>query len=94
MRVEIFLDDDSVLRFKCKTASDEETTTTKESICVPDSPDVGWIPANIPEKKQATTELDTNEFEKLSNLVQLSPMQEELLALHERIWHLPFSVMF
>mgnify|MGYP001046712641 CR=1 FL=1 len=90
----ILLDDDCVLRFKCKTISDEEITTTKESLCAPDSPDIGWIPGNVPEKRQAATELDSNDFNKLSNPVQLSPMQEEFLALHERLWHLPFSVMF
>jgi hypothetical protein len=90
----IYLDDDSVLRFKCKTVSDKEIITTKESLRAPDSPDIGWIPANVPEKKQAATELDAKDFEKISNPVQLSPMQEEFLALHERLWHLPFSVMF
>ena len=90
----IFLDDDSVLRFKCKTAGNEEIITTKESLRVPDSPDIGWIPANVPEKKQAAANLDDEEFEKISNPVQLSPLQEEFLALHERLWHLPFSVMF
>jgi len=90
----ILLDDDCVLRFKCKTISGDEIITTKESLRAPDSPDIGWIPSNIPEKRQAATELDANDFDKLSNPVQLSPMQEEFLALHERLWHLPFSVMF
>ena len=95
MKVEkILLDDDCVLRFKCKTISGDEIITTKESLRAPDSPDIGWIPSNIPEKRQAATELDANDFDKLSNPVQLSPMQEEFLALHERLWHLPFSVMF
>jgi len=90
----ILLDNDCVLRFKCKTVSGGEIITTKESLRAPDSPDIGWIPSNVPEKRQAATELDASDFDKLSNPVQLSPMQEEFLALHERLWHLPFSVMF
>ena len=91
---EIFLDDESVLRFRCRTVSDEEIVTTKESLRAPDSPDVGWIPSNVPEMKQASSEFSDKDIAELSNPVQLSPLQEEFLALHERLWHLPFSVMF
>ena len=33
-------------------------------------------------------------IESMTNPVNLSPLQEEFLALHERLCHLPFSVMF
>eukprot|EP00984_Skeletonema_dohrnii_P006299 scaffold2255_cov139-Skeletonema_dohrnii-CCMP3373.AAC.2 len=35
-----------------------------------------------------------DEVTNLSDPVTLSPLQEEFLALHERLWHLPFSTMF
>ena len=95
VRVEkIFLDDDAVLRSLVRTKDEEEIETTKESLRTPDAPDVGWIPATIPEKKEAADTMSEDDLAKLSNPVTLSPMQEEFLALHERLWHLPFSVMF
>ena len=90
----IFIDDDSVLRFECRTTSDDVIIATKESLRAPDSPDIGWIPTSVPEMKQASTELSEEEIAQISNPVKLSPLQEEFLALHERLWHLPFSVMF
>ena len=68
--------------------------TTKESLRSPDSPDIGWIPTTIPEKKSSAADLLDEAIEMLANPVKLSPLWEEFLALHERLWHLPFSVMF
>ena len=34
------------------------------------------------------------ELKKISDPVTLSPLQEEFLALHECLWHLPFTTMF
>ena len=68
--------------------------TTKESLRSPDSPDICWIPTNIPEKKSSDADLPDEAVKMLANPVKLSPLQEDFLALHERLWHLPFSVMF
>ncbi len=70
-----FLDNDLVIRFKCRTVSDEDIATTKESLCAPDSPDVGWIPSNVPEMKQASSEFSDKVVADRSNHVQLSPLQ-------------------
>eukprot|EP00984_Skeletonema_dohrnii_P013467 scaffold5583_cov166-Skeletonema_dohrnii-CCMP3373.AAC.1 len=57
-RVEkIFLDDNAVLRIQIRTSEDELIDTTKESLRSPDSPDIGWIPTTIPEKKTAASNL-------------------------------------
>ena len=92
---EIFLDDTAVLRFRVRaTANDELIETTKESLRSPAAPDIGWIPTSVPEKKDAASMLSDKELAKISNPVTLSPLQEEFIALHERLWHLPFSIMF
>ena len=94
MRIEnIFLDKDGCLRFKVRTKNDEMIETNRESLKAPDDPDIGWIPTTISEKVEVTTHLSTIELNSLTNPVTLSPLQEEFLALHERLWHLPFSIM-
>ena len=95
VRIEkIFLDDDRVLRFVVRTRDDKKIETTKESLRAPDAPDIGWIPTTIPDKKEAATTLSEEDISRMTNPVTLSPLQEEFLALHERLWHLPFSGMF
>ena len=90
----ITLGPDSVLRFKVKTSSGDEIETTKEFLRDPKSPDIGWIPTSVPETKNVTADIPDEVLKKISNPVKLNPLEEELLALHERLWHLPFSVMF
>ena len=91
---EIFLDDNAVLRFRVRTKSEELIEATKESLRSPDDPYIRWIPTTIPEKTDAASNLSEDYLDNLTNPVTLSPLQEELLALHERFWHLPFTVMF
>ena len=68
--------------------------TTKESLRSPDDPDIGWIPTTVPAKTEAATTLTKKEINDITNPATLSPLQEEFLSLHERLWHLPFTVMF
>ena len=82
------------MRFKVKTSSGEEINTTKAFLRDPKSPDIGWIPTSVPDVKEAAADIPDEVLKKMSNPVKLSPLQEEFLALHERLWHLPFSVMF
>ena len=90
----IVFDDDAVLRFHVRTNDEKLTTTTWESLRAPDAPDIGWIPSTVPGIREAVSNLSEREIKQLSNPVSLSPLQEEFLALHERLWHLLFSVMF
>ena len=92
--VRIAVGADSVLRFVMKPSDGDEFETTREFLRAPDDPDIGWIPSTPPEMKHVAAELPENLLEQISNPVKLSPLQEEFLALHERLWHLPFSVMF
>ena len=53
VRIEkISLDEKAVLQFRVRTTNDKITETTKESLRSPDDPDIGWIPATLPEKKR------------------------------------------
>ena len=91
---EIFLDDDVVLQIHVRTKSEELIEAKKESLRAPDDPDIGRTPTTIPEKPDTASKLSEYDLYKLTNQVTLYPLQEELLALHERFWHLPFTVMF
>jgi len=92
---EIFLDDNAVLRSRVRTTTNDELIETmKESLRSPTAPDIGWIPTSVPEKKDAASMLSDEELAKISDPVTLTPLEEEFVALHERLWHLPFSVMF
>ena len=90
----IFMDDNAVLRFQVRTTNDELIETTRENLRNPDAPDIGWIPTTIPEKQAATSTLSEEEIASLSEPAKLTPLQEEFVALHERLWHLPYSTMF
>ena len=93
----ILLDENGVLRFRVRSAANEVISATKESLKAPDSPDIGWIPTSVPKKQGPSSELAEEEIAKIMKLskpVNLSPLQEEWVALHERLWHLPFSTMF
>ena len=67
---------------------------TKESLRLPDDPDIGWIPTMLTDKKEAASNLTEKYIDDITNPVSLSPLQEEFVSLHERLWHLPFTFMF
>ena len=48
----------------------------------------------MPEKKEAASNLTEKDIDDITNPVSLSPLQEEFVSLHERLCHLPFTVMF
>ena len=86
-----------MLRFWVRSAANEVINATKESPKAPDSPGIDWIPTSVPKKKGPSSELAEEEIAKIMKLskpVNRFPLQEEWVALHERLWHLPFSTMF
>ena len=48
----------------------------------------------MPDKQKAAADIPDGVLKEISSPVKSSPLQEECLALHERLWHLPFAVMF
>jgi hypothetical protein len=81
----IFLDDGAVLTFHVRTKDEKLIKATQESLHAPDAPDIGWIPSTVPDRREAISDLSEKEIKQLSNPVSLSPLQEEFLALHERL---------
>ncbi len=91
---EAFLDDKNVMRFWVTDPDGLIIETTREFLHDPLKPDIAWIPSTVPEMRNSADHLEDTQLESLMNPVKLSPLQEEWLALHERLWHLPFSIMF
>ncbi len=91
---EIFIGDNGILQFHVETSSNDIIVTTRESLRDPMTPDIGWIPSTVPDLHAASSQIPVEELEKIAKPVTLSPMQEEWLTLHERLWHLPFAIMF
>ena len=73
---EISLDEKAVLQFQVRTTNDKVIETTKESLRSPDDPDIGWIPATLPEKKEAESNLTKKDIYDITNPVYVSPLQE------------------
>ena len=53
--------------FHLRIASDEEVIATRESLRNPDSPDIGWIPSNVPERAAAASTLSEEDLERVGN---------------------------
>ena len=87
-------DKDGILRFVVTSiASDEDIETTSEHLRSPSNPDIGWIPTSVPEYKTASRTLTEEEIEKLTAPTHLSPLQQEFLSVHHKLYHLPFTIM-
>ena len=87
------LDDSNVLRFTVNASDGTEIVTTREHLRAPDNPDIGWIPKSVPEYKSAAHNLSDKEIEKIVSPIHLSPLQQEFLSLHCKLFHLPFTIM-
>ena len=79
------LNSNGVLRYIAKPSDCNSVETTKESLRSPDSPDIGWIPTTIAEMKSSVADLPDEAIKNIVNPVKVSPLQEEFLALHERL---------
>jgi hypothetical protein len=87
------LDDDNVLRFTVTTSNNDEYITTREHLRPPGNPDIGWIPTSIPEFQSASRDLTEEEIDKITSAIYLSPLQQEFLSFHCKMFHLPYSIM-
>ena len=89
----IYMDDANVLRFIVLDSNSKEIITTREHLRSPSNPDVGWIPSSTQEYNAAAESLSDKEVEALCSPLHLSPLQQEFLSLHNRLFHLPFAMM-
>ena len=58
-------------------SSGDEFKTTREFLCDPKSPDIGWIPTSAPDKQKAAADSPDEVLKENSNPVKLSPLQKE-----------------
>ena len=58
------LDKTNVLRIIVKNSNGEDIITTKEHLCLPNNPDVGWIPSLVSKYKQSAKTLSEEDIEK------------------------------
>ena len=87
------LDETNVLRIAVRNRNGYNIITTKEHLCSPSNPEVGWIPISVPEYKQSAKTLSEEDIEKISSPKHLSPLQQEFLSVHYKLNHLPFTIM-
>ncbi len=92
--MDIYLDNSNTVQFNAVTPLGYTIEAMKESLWCPENPDIAWIPSTVPEYRASAADLDEEQLQQIKSPVKLSPLQEEWLSLHERLWHLPFSVMF
>ena len=62
----INLDKDNLLRFSVIAANGDKHITTREHLCSPDNPDIGWIPSTVPEYQSAAKELSEEDIESIT----------------------------
>ncbi len=77
----ICISDCSQMSICIRTTAGDEVTTTRECLHKPDNPDIGHIPASIPQFCSAANDLMDEQLKEISNPVSLSPLQEEWLHL-------------
>ena len=87
------IDSEDVVKITVTSTSGEEITTTREYLRPPENPDIGWIPSSVPEYKTSVGLLSDKEIEKLASPVHLSPLQQEFLSMHHKLFHLPYTTM-
>ena len=82
-----------VLRIQVADSNGVQFTITAEYLHNPNNPDIGWIPTSILEYCSSADHLTDEHLECISSPQYLSPLQQEFLSLHHRLFHLPFTVM-
>ena len=68
-------------------------TTIADCLREPSQPDIVSIPVNPEDFLEKSTKLSENDCKALANLTILSHEQQELISYHERLYHLPFTVL-
>ena len=94
MKVKLLsIDTEGVVHIMVVSTSGEEITTMREHLRPPENPDISWIPSSVPEYKSTANLLSEEELQKLTSLIHLSPLQQEFLSMHHKLFHLPYSTM-
>ena len=87
------IDNEGVVHIMVVSTSGEEITTTREHLRAPENPDISWIPSSVPEYRSTVNLLSQKDIEKLISPIHLSPLQQEFLSVHHKLFHLPYTTM-
>ena len=76
------LDKAKILKIVVTNINGDNIVTTKEHLCSPSNPEIGWIPESAPEYRKAAKLLSEEAIEKITSPKQLSPLQQEFLSVN------------
>ena len=88
------LNEEGVLEYSIEFSDGQIGSTTREHLNRPENPTITDLPRTTVEYRSTAEMLLEEELRKIANPVQLSPLQQEFLAMRRRLYHLPFAVMF
>ena len=88
------IDVDGVLKFKVLFPDDTTRLVTRELLHRPDQPEVANIPVTTTDYREAASTLSDEQLDQIAHPSHLTPHEQEFLDMHNRLFHLPYSVMF
>ena len=88
------IDVDGVFKYNVQFPDASTRLVTREFLHRPEQPEVANIPVTTQNYRDATSTLSDEELDKLANPMHLTPHEQEFLDMHNRLFHLPYTVMF
>jgi hypothetical protein len=80
--------------YKVRFPEGHEQDVPREFLQRPGNPEICDLPRTTLEYRDAANMLSEEEIHSIANPQQLSPLQHEFLNMHNRLFHLPYAVMF
>ena len=93
VRLRDILEGDGAMKFVVDLPGNKTVTTTCDHLKSPCQPDIARVPITPDDYRNDATELSDKQLEQLANPHALSPEQQELMSYHQRLGHLPFSLL-
>jgi hypothetical protein len=88
------LNQNGVLEYSIRFPEGHEKRVTRELLSRPENPDFVDLPRTTTEYRNTAGMLSEEEIRRIANPPQLSPLQQDFLNVHHRLFHLPFAIMF
>ena len=88
------LNHEGVLVYKIRFPEGHEQDVPREFLHRPGNPEICDLPRTTVEYRDTANLLSEEEIRSISHPQQLSPLQQEFLNMHHRLFHLPYTVMF
>ena len=84
---------DSATKFIVEFPNHRSIRTTADCLRKPNQPDIAEIPVTPEDFLDESTKLSLEDCKSIANPAIVSPEQQELMSYHERLYHVPFSVL-